>query len=144
MAAKMLTITLPETLYQRVQRAAELTALSVDEVLINTINATLVAPSDLPPDLTNELAAMHLMNETALWNAAEPSLSPTKQQRLHTLNHSAGERSLSQPEVSEQANLLNAYHYSVLRRAQALAILNQRGHPISQETISLTSNNNDN
>lgn len=139
MAAKMLTITLPQTLYQRVQRAAELTALSVDEVLINTINATLVAPSDLPPDLADELAAMHLMNETTLWNAAQPSLSPTEQERLHTLNHSAGERSLFPSETAEQANLLNAYHYSVLRRAQALAILAQRGHPISPETLSLPS-----
>ena len=64
----------------------------------------------------------------------QPSLSPAEAARLKQLNHAAGERSLTQAEVSEQAALLEAYHLSVLRRAQALAILVQRGHAIPYRT----------
>ena len=64
----------------------------------------------------------------------QPSLSPAEAARLKQLNHAAGERSLTQAEVSEQAALLEAYHLSVLRRAQALAILAQRGHAIPYRT----------
>jgi len=64
----------------------------------------------------------------------QPSLSPAEAARLKQLNHAAGERSLTQAEVSEQAALLEACHLSVLRRAQALAILAQRGHAIPYRT----------
>jgi hypothetical protein len=86
-----------------------------------------------PPDLSNELAAMHFFSDEALWAAAQPSLSPAEQVRLSQLNHTAGERSLTPAEDAEHEHLLIAYHRSVLRRAKALAILSQRGHPLLPE-----------
>jgi hypothetical protein len=77
-----------------------------------------------------EFAAMNLLSDQALFAAAQPSLSPAESAWLKQLNHAAGERSLTQAEISEQTALLGAYHLSVLRRAQALAILAQRGHAI--------------
>jgi len=102
---------------------------------VSTINAALTAPPNLPPDLADELAVMHLFSDDALWAAVQPSLSPAEQHRLRQLNHLAGERPLTQAEASEQAVLLRAYHRSVLRRAQALAILGQRGHPVPREDL---------
>lgn len=136
MPEKTITVKLSEPAFRKLQRAAELTYRSVDEILASTINATLVAPPDLPSDLADELAAMHLLSDEALWAAVAPSLSPAEQRRLEQLNHFAGERSLTQAETEEQAALLEAYHRSVLRRAQALAILAQRGHPISPASLS--------
>lgn len=136
MPEKSITVNLPEPAFRKLQRAAELTYRSVDEILASTINATLVAPPDLPPELADELAAMHLLNDDALWAAVEPSLSPAEQRRLEQLNHAACERPLTEAEAQEQAALLKAYHRSVLRRAQALAILVQRGHPISPDNLS--------
>ena len=66
--------------------------------------------------------------------AAAPSFSPAEQRRLSQLNHIAGQRPLRRAEKSEQTQLLAAYHRSVLRRAQALAILTQRGHATPTET----------
>lgn len=76
------------------------------------------------------LAAMHLLSDQALWSAAQPALSQAEQHRLRQLNHAAGERDLTAAEGEEQTALLESYHISVLRRAQALAILTQRGHEI--------------
>lgn len=82
----------------------------------------------LPQELAAEFAAMHLLTDQALWASVQPSISPAEVHRLRQLNHAAGERSLTDAETSEQAALLATYHVSVLRRAQALAILAQRGH----------------
>ena len=130
MANQTITVTLPESTIHRLQRAAELTSRSIDDVLATTIEAALPAPSNLPADLADELAAMHLLSDAALWAAAQPSLAPTEQYRLQQLNQIAGERPLTPAETAEHTALLHAYHRSVLRRAQALAVLALRGHPI--------------
>lgn len=130
MTTQTVSVGLPRAVFLKLERAAQLTHRTVEEVLATTVNAALVEPPDLPADLANELAAMHLFSDEALWAATHPSLSPAAQVRLRQLNHKAGERPLSQAEAAEQERLLDAYHRSVLRRAKALAILAQRGHPL--------------
>lgn len=124
----------------KLQKAAEVTYRSVDDLLASTIDATLSAPPNLPEELARELAALHLLSDEALWATLLPSLSPTEQHRLQQLNHVAGERDLTTAETVEQTALLNAYYRSMLRRAQAMAILKQRGHEISQKTLSTYGN----
>lgn len=130
MTIQTVSVGLPKPVFLKLERAAQLTRRSVEDVLVSTVNAALVAPPNLPTDLANELAAMHLFSDEALQAAAQPSLSPAEQLRLNQLNHLAGERPLTQAEAAEQADLLAAYHRSVLRRAKSLAILAQRGHPL--------------
>jgi hypothetical protein len=134
MTIQTVSVKLPRPVFQKLERAAMLTHRSVEDVLVATLNAALAEPPDLPTDLANELAAMHLFSDEALWAATHPSLSPAEQSRLNQLNHKAGERSLTPSEKAEQEHLLSAYHRSVLRRAKALAILAQRGHSLPVET----------
>lgn len=143
MLEQVITVKLPEPTLRRLKRAAELTYRTVDEVVTTTLDAALTAPSDLPTDLADELAAMHLLGDEALWAAARPSLSPAEQARLEQLNHLGGERPLTPSEAAEQSALLEAYHRSVLRRAQALAILAQRGHSIPAPIPSESPSNGD-
>jgi hypothetical protein len=124
------SVELPRSVFLKLKRAAELTHRSVGEVLVTTVNVALVEPPGLPADLAKELAAMNLLSDEALWAAAYPSLSPAEQFRLSQLNHRAGERPLTKAEQAEQEHLLTGYHGAVLRRAKALAILAQRGHPL--------------
>lgn len=143
MIEQTLTIKLPNTLFHRLERVAQLSHRSVDEVLVSTLNATLVAPPDLPANLANELAAMHILNDAALWAAVRPSFTPAEQRRLEQLNDQAHEKPLTQAEAAEQTTLLDAYYRSMLRRAQALAVLAQRGYPISPEVLSPVTLNHD-
>ncbi len=76
---------------------------------------------------------MHLLSDEALWQAIQPTLTPTEQERLHELNHLAGEHALTEQETSTQTALLEAYQRSIVRRSQAIAILKLRGHSISQD-----------
>lgn len=132
MAEKTVTVQLPESTFRKLSKAAELTHRTVDDLLDTTVNAALAAPTDLPQELSDELAAMNLLSDEALKAAAEPSLSAADQQRLSQLNEKAAVETLTPAEVKEQADLLAAFHRSVLRRAQALAILAQRGHILSE------------
>ena len=134
MTTRTVSVQVPEPIFRKLKRAADVTCRPVEEVLAATLNAALPEPSGLPPELADELASMHLFSDDALWAATEPSLSPTEQRRLGQLNRIADQRSLTKAEKAEQERLLTAYHRSVLRRAQALAILAQRGHPIPTET----------
>jgi len=127
MSEKMVTVQLPESTFHKLKRASEITRRSIDDILVSTVNAALIAPPHLSPDLAAELATMHLFSDEALWAATHPSLFPTEQDRLYQLNHYAGERPLTPAEAAEQSTLIEKYQRSFLRRAQALAILAQRG-----------------
>ncbi len=130
MQEKTVTVELPESAFRRLKRASELTYRPVNEILVSAINAALIAPPNLPIELAEELGALNLLSDEALWATAQPSFSPTEQYRLQQLNHAAGERVLTEAETTEQETLLESYHRSMLRRAQSLAILTQRGHRI--------------
>ena len=140
MTAQTVSVSLPRSVFLKLERAAQLTHRSVEQVLTATVNTVLVELPGLPTDLANELAAMHLFSDEALWAALHPSLSPAEQFRLNQLNHKAGECPLTGAEEAEQEHLLTAYQGSVLRRAKALAILAQRGHSLPVETESLGDN----
>ena len=130
---KKITLTLPESVLRRAQRAAELTFRSIDDIVASAINVALTVPSDVPHELGEELAAMRFLSDDALWAAAQPSMSPAEQERLHQLNEFGGERTLTPAEKAEQAVLLDAYGRSVLRRAEALVLLQQRGYAVSPD-----------
>jgi hypothetical protein len=136
MAATTIAVHIPESLFLKLKRAADLTHRSVEDVTVTSLEAALPAVQNLPLDIANELAAMHLFSDDALWAATAPSFSPTEEYRLNQLNAAAGERNLTPAEETEQQSLITAYQRSVLRRAKALAILAQRGHriPVTAET----------
>jgi hypothetical protein len=130
MAAPTIAVYIPESLFHKLKRAADLTHRSVEDVTVTSLEAALPTVQNVPLDIANELTAMHLFNDEALWAATAPSFSPTEEYRLNQLNAAAGERDLTLAEEAEQQSLIAAYHRSVLRRAKALAILAQRGHRV--------------
>jgi len=133
-AVQTVSVQLSETIYRRLQRASELTYRPVDEILSSALTVALGVPSDLPAERQNELAALGMLSDAALWAASESSLSPAQQRRLQQLNHAAGERTLSSSQAREQAELLELYQRSVLQRAQALALLAYRGYDLPDRT----------
>jgi len=129
--AQTLTLTLPDSVISKLQRASALTYRSMDEIVAVAVDTTLTTEQALPGGLDEELAAMRIFSDDALWAASRPSISAFEQERLAQLNEDAHERTLTQAEASEQQALLAAYQRSMLRRAQALALLKQRGHDIT-------------
>lgn len=128
--APMVSIQVPEPIYRRLRRAAELTYRSVEDVLTTTVDAALSPSPDLPEDLANDLAAMMMFSDAALWAASESSLSAAEQRRLRQLTHAGGRRAQSVAEKAEMQRLLDNYDHSVLKRAKALSVLAQRGYEL--------------
>ena len=127
-------VRVPEPLYRRLERAAALTHRSVADVLASTIAIALPPMSDLPEALADELAGMSWLSDEALRAAAQPTFTPEQQKRLSGLNNLEDDRPLAEIEQAERAALLAEYERSVLRRAQAFAVLAQRGHPAPHYT----------
>ena len=128
--APMVNLQVPEPIYRRLRRAAELTHRSVEDVLTTTVDVALPSTPDLPPDIADDLSPMSMFSDDALWAATESSLSAAGQRQLRQLTHAGGRRSLSAAEKAEMARLLELYDRAILRRAKALAILAQRGYEL--------------
>jgi hypothetical protein len=125
-------IQLPEALYRRLQSAAAVTHRSIDDILASAVSVALPPAPDLPDSLASELAEMLWLSDKALQAATKPTFTPKQQKRLAELNDLVDDRPLTPEEKAEQDKLLLAYERSVLRRAQAFAILARRGHRIPQ------------
>ena len=126
----VVNIGVPVPLYDRLKRAAELTHRSVEDVLASTVNAALPPDLTLPAEVVDDLAALVLFSDDALWAIAESALSPAQQRRLEQLSTVVDNRSLTAAEASELSQLLEQYGRSMLRRAKALAVQAQRGYHI--------------
>lgn len=130
MAVATIPVPLPEPLYRRLENAAAVAHRTIDDLLAQTLTVALPPAPDLPETLANELAEMIWLTDDALWSATVPSFMPDQQNRLVILNGVEDERALTPAEKAEQAKLLSAYERSLLRRAQAFAILARRGYRI--------------
>jgi hypothetical protein len=130
MSVATVSVELPEPLYRRLQSAATVAQRSLEEVLASTVAVALPPSPDLPEALANELAEMIWLSDDALRAATKPDFSPSQQERLAELNDLADDRALSPGEETERAELLAAYEWAILRRAQAFQILARRGHRI--------------
>ena len=133
-AITKIPVDLPEPLYRRLQGVAAFAQRSIEEILASAISTALPPSPDLPDALADELAEMLWLSDEMLWTATDPTFTSVQQIRLTELNDLASERSLTPKEKSEQGQLLAAYDRSVLRRAQAFAILSRRGHQIPQRS----------
>jgi len=130
MSSDTIAVELPAPLVARLKSAADLAHRSVEDLAASTLESLLPDDPALPPEVSDELAAMNVFSDEALWAAAEPSFSPSEEYRLGQLNSVAGERDLTSAERSEQEALIASYRRSVVRRAKALAILARRGHRV--------------
>lgn len=126
-----LTFSVPERLYYRLQTVANQTKRTLPEVLIASAETALAhTESSLPPKIANELASMPHLSIQQLWAATHPTLSQEQLNRFDTLSAQQKKRPLSTSEKEELNALLAEYDRSVLRRAQALALLQLRGESI--------------
>lgn len=131
MATQRVTLNLPEPLYQRLKRRAEQAQRAVEDELLDVVAAAVPVGDDLPAELTEALSPLALLDDEALWRAARTRLSADAAQALEELHLKRQREGLSASEADEAAALLRHHERVMLVRAQAAALLKQRGHDIS-------------
>jgi hypothetical protein len=131
MSSKVVTMELPETLYTRLQQTAQATQQSFEAVLLRALQiGSPPAWETAPAEFQADLAALDRLDDPALWRIARSQATPTQMDRYQILLDKNANETLSAKEREELTQLRTQLDRQMLRKAQAAALLQWRGHQI--------------
>jgi plasmid stability protein len=131
MAVQPMTLNLPGALYNRLKRQAEQTHRSVEAELLEVVASAVPVDDELPNDLAEAISPLALLDDQALWRAARSHLSAEAAGQLESLHLKRQQGGLTDAETQTLAVLVQQYERTMLVRAQAAALLKQRGYDVS-------------
>ena len=131
MNSQQVTITLPETIYQRLKRQSQLMQRSVADELVAVVTASLPEQETLPTDIEQALSALDLFTDEELRRAARLTAPADKTERMQVLVEKQQLEGLTESEKQEAAVLSHFFNRVMLVRAKA-AVLKERGHDVDQ------------
>jgi hypothetical protein len=130
------TLPVPEDIYDRARLVAAGTAQSVEAVLLQQLKAAFMAPLPaLPPDEQSELEALTYLSDEALWTLAREQMAQDKQARLQVLMDANSQGTLDEAQRIELEALVAQGQRLGVRKAQAAALLTERGYRVTRETL---------
>jgi len=132
MAVRPITLNLPSALYERLKRRADQAHRTIEAELLDVVAASVPTADDLPLELAEAIASLTLLDDAGLWRAARSHLSIEVASQMEGLHLKRQREGLSEDEAETLAGLVKQYERAMLVRAQAAALLKQRGHDISQ------------
>lgn len=133
--ARTITVDFPVATFEALQRTAQRQNRPVADVVRDLVLRELPELPSLPRDVEAELASFETLSDDVLWLVARSALTTKQQQELARLNDASQQRTLSSSEQTRQQNLVDAYDRTILRRAKAAALLQQRGHNLTDPAI---------
>ena len=116
------TITLPDEVYRRVERLAQLTSRNIADVLSDTIKLSIPELS-LQTEIIESVARLSDDRVIAL---TQLQLEPEQDERLSELLDRQQEGIITETEQIELSNLMQIYQEGLLRKATALKEAVQR------------------
>lgn len=129
MTVASIPVEIPQSLYQRLEWAAHRLQKPVEHLLVETLQATLPEREEIPEDIQAEVADLAQWDSSALQDVAVSQMVETDQQILEHLLDMQSIRPLSVEEQKQLELLRIEYGRILLRKARALALLVERGHP---------------
>lgn len=127
MATQTLTLELGEPLYQRLQERAQRT---VEAEALDLVANGVVEFDQLEPELTVAVAQLPFLDDVALWQAARMHMAPTDAELLEELHLKRQREGLSVGEADEARTLTRTFERIMMIRAEAVALLHERGHDV--------------
>ena len=134
MSVQAITLHLPATTYKLTKRDSEQRQRPVNDVLSDAITAVAPVIYTAPQSLRSALAQIAHLNDAALWQMARTTMHPEQAARLEALHHKQQRTGLTADERAEEDVLLTLYRETILIRAQAAVLLQQRGYDVSDPT----------
>ncbi len=131
MSNQTITLTLPEPLYRELQQRAAQTRRTIEDETLEVLTGAVPVADKLPTDLAAALAPLSLLDDEALWQAARTRPAAEAAAELEDLHQKRQREGLSEAEAQQLASLLRGYERAMLIRAQAVALLKQRGQDVS-------------
>ena len=134
----VVTLSLPQNLYDHLQRVAQAADQSLPDLLVQILRAG--APPDwtqAPAERRDELAALHALDDADLAKIAQSERSAGEVTRHEGLQEKNVDRALSASERAELAALEAAADRFAWRRNHASALLRWRGQQPDRDTQDL-------
>lgn len=133
MDLQAVTVNLPGPLYERLARRAKQARRTVEAELVDAVMTALPdEPDGLPPDLAELIASLSLLEDQPLWRVARTRLPEEKAALLENLHVKRQAEGLSPSETETVTTLMKEYTRTMLMRAEAAALLKERGHDVSE------------
>jgi plasmid stability protein len=124
-------ISLPEEVFQRLKQLAETDHRSVEEEAAQRLTASIPKDDTLPPELHQLLDSMPGLDDENLWRAARNDLARKANVQIRRLQARRKRQGLTVDEQQRLNHLLRQYDRGILIRAEAAALLKERGHDVN-------------
>ena len=132
MTIQSVTLNLPGHLYNRLKRRAEQAHRTVEAELLEVVASAVPVADELPAELNEAISPLALLDDEALWRAARSHLPAEAAAQMENLHLKRQREGLIEAEAQTLAGLVRQYERTMLVRAQAAALLKQRGHDVSE------------
>jgi hypothetical protein len=123
-----IVLTIPEDVSDHVRHIAESADLSVEQLVIDRLRALSV----LPQEIQDEVTALHYLSDDALWTIAQEQVPDHVQQRAQALMDKNTFGTITEQEREELQQVVDRADRLMLRKAEAAALLRERGHDFKQ------------
>ncbi|MCC6627932.1 MAG: hypothetical protein IT340_11085 [Chloroflexi bacterium] len=127
MAEHMLTVSVPPALYDELKHRAERMQRSIEDEVVLTLASTVPSEASLPADLVATLASLAAMDDDTLYRLAASRVADADAARLAELGDQRLRGGLADAEMREAAALIERHDRVMVVRAEAAALLKQRG-----------------
>jgi len=131
MNSQTVTLELPEPLYERLRNRAAQSQRSIEAEARETLASALQESDSLPADLEAAITPLALLSDAELWQAGCTRLSQETVEQLEELNLKRQREGLTEAEEATAAGFIHQYERVMLIRAEAAALLKQRGHDVA-------------
>jgi hypothetical protein len=124
------TLTLPDSFFQPIQRTAQATSQPIEELLLHALQASLPPLEGLPDDIIENLTALETLDEQSLWRVMAETVPAELQRKLSGLLERQQSASLTVAEREQLTALQRQADLVMLRKARAAVLLRFRGKRI--------------
>jgi hypothetical protein len=130
MSRPVLSLELPEDVYERVRRAAKGMNQPVEEALVNIVRAATPWLEKVPAEYRSELEGIEDLGDAELWEISRSRLAAAKRRRLERLLDRNQRGELTDRERRTLGELRSEGDRLMLRRSYAALLLKYRGHRV--------------
>lgn len=132
MAERIITVTVPETMYTQLEVEVRAHARSMDEFITQTLTRTLplALEPDLPSSVEAELQAMEHLSDEALWAIARSQANDDKVALYDLLIERQDAGALTSEGKKVLTQLREETDALMVRKAHAFVLLRDRGYPL--------------
>src|ERR1700730_1156563 len=119
MSQELLTVELPDDIYERVRRTAKGMKQPLEQALVNIVKAATPSLEKVPLQYRAELEAMEDLTDEQLWKVAKSVLATSRQRRLANLLQKIQSQVLTDRECRALTTLHAAADRLMLHRSYA-------------------------